>query len=134
MLMEKGELAISITLLPSKLRYLLTRRSNFTRQSPRYYLLLFGRSDAKIQALARFTSYLDNPKNVYEYLLREGDAVIFDNRRVLHARAAFEDIDGAPKSDGPNRWLKGVSERVILPLSRWLKRFAVLLRTRYNDG
>jgi alpha-ketoglutarate-dependent taurine dioxygenase len=45
---------------------------------------------------------------VYEYLLQEGDAVIFDNRRVLHARKAFSDKEGQEGKDGePNRWLKG---------------------------
>ena len=42
--------------------------------------------------------------------MREGDAVLFDNRRVLHARMGFKDRDGDPSSgaaDSPNRWLKG---------------------------
>lgn len=44
------------------------------------------------------------------YTLREGDAVLFDNRRVLHARTAF--TDGPPggkeaREGETNRWLKG---------------------------
>jgi len=35
--------------------------------------------------------------------------VIFDNRRVLHARTAFKEKEGegAGKDGEPNRWLKG---------------------------
>ncbi|KAJ7023424.1 hypothetical protein C8F04DRAFT_933202, partial [Mycena alexandri] len=63
--------------------------------------------------LRRFASFLDDPArgSVYEYQLKEGDAVIFDNRRVLHARTAFSEIEGAEAGGGkdgePNRWLKG---------------------------
>ncbi|KAJ7448273.1 Clavaminate synthase-like protein [Mycena galericulata] len=64
-------------------------------------------------ALAQFAHLLGD---AYEYTLREGDAVIFDNRRVLHARTAFRDRDkeegGGAASEReregePNRWLKG---------------------------
>ena len=60
-------------------------------------------------ALARFAELLNDPKNTYEYTLKEGDAVLFDNRRVLHARTAFYEKEGSEKvKDGvPNRWLKG---------------------------
>uniref|UniRef100_A0A8H8CHI4 Gamma-butyrobetaine dioxygenase n=1 Tax=Psilocybe cubensis TaxID=181762 RepID=A0A8H8CHI4_PSICU len=60
-------------------------------------------------ALAKFAELLNDPKNTFEYTLREGDAVMFDNRRVLHARTAFRDREGAGEvKDGePNRWLKG---------------------------
>jgi alpha-ketoglutarate-dependent taurine dioxygenase len=37
---------------------------------------------------------------MFEYRMEEGDCVIFDNRRVLHARRAFE-------ADKGERWLKG---------------------------
>jgi len=33
--------------------------------------------------------------------------VIFDNRRVLHARTAFSDIEGQVADGETNRWLKG---------------------------
>ncbi|KAF8127811.1 hypothetical protein K438DRAFT_917781 [Mycena galopus ATCC 62051] len=66
------------------------------------------------EALARFAELLEDPARVYRYLLKEGDAVIFDNRRVLHARTAFSDKEGAGNEEGgagkdgePNRWLKG---------------------------
>lgn len=57
-------------------------------------------------ALNRFASLLDRPLSRFEHLLCEGDAVIFDNRRVLHARTAFTD-DGGAGQMGVNRWLKG---------------------------
>ena len=51
---------------------------------------------------------LDDPAVQFEYLLREGDAVLFDNRRVLHARTAFWERVGTKDADGEtNRWLKG---------------------------
>ncbi|KAF7986018.1 hypothetical protein HWV62_41358 [Athelia sp. TMB] len=57
-------------------------------------------------ALKEFAALLARPEATYEYLLKEGDAVIFDNRRVLHARTAFRDKE--EQSDGEtNRWLKG---------------------------
>lgn len=57
------------------------------------------------QALGDFTRILAKPELTFDYLLKEGDAVLFDNRRVLHARTAFRDKEGG---DGDtNRWLKG---------------------------
>ena len=60
-------------------------------------------------ALRHFVSFLEDPSARYEYTLREGDAVLFDNRRVLHARTAFQDTaQGSDTYNGePNRWLKG---------------------------
>lgn len=60
-------------------------------------------------ALKLFSSYLEAPDAKYEYTLREGDAVLFDNRRVLHARTAFSDLpqDKSQKNGTTNRWLKG---------------------------
>lgn len=55
-------------------------------------------------ALGKFVALLT------EYTLREGDAVLFDNRRVLHARTAFTDkpLDGGEaRQEQTNRWLKG---------------------------
>ncbi|EPQ55528.1 gamma-butyrobetaine hydroxylase [Gloeophyllum trabeum ATCC 11539] len=49
-------------------------------------------------ALRAFASILADPANTHEYTLREGDAVVFDNRRVLHARRSFGEGE---------RWLKG---------------------------
>jgi gamma-butyrobetaine dioxygenase len=59
-------------------------------------------------ALRTYNQILHRSENVFRYLLREGDAVIFDNRRVLHARTAFRDIPGQEAKEGEaNRWLKG---------------------------
>lgn len=60
-------------------------------------------------ALGRFAAIVEAPTAVYARQLSEGDAVVFDNRRVLHGRTAFEDRSGSEKVVGnePNRWLKG---------------------------
>ncbi|KAF7297464.1 Glycoside hydrolase family 5 protein [Mycena indigotica] len=59
-------------------------------------------------ALAEFARLLGEDGRMFEYTLKEGDAVIFDNRRVLHARTAFADKEGGEGKEGePNRWLKG---------------------------
>ncbi|KAG6909318.1 hypothetical protein DXG01_001117 [Tephrocybe rancida] len=63
--------------------------------------------DAFYPALRHFTELLNDPSNTYTYTLREGDAVLFDNRRVLHARTAFSDIEGQGAEGEANRWLKG---------------------------
>ena len=67
-------------------------------------------SPAFYAAFERFASYLDDPAAQYHYTLKEGDAVLFDNRRVLHARTAFTDPaegkEGATAGE-TNRWLKG---------------------------
>lgn len=57
-------------------------------------------------ALAEFASILAKPELTFQYLLREGDAVLFDNRRVLHARTAFKD-KGEQSEEETNRWLQG---------------------------
>jgi alpha-ketoglutarate-dependent taurine dioxygenase len=58
-------------------------------------------------ALTRFAKLLNEPVNMYRYTLQEGDAVLFDNRRVLHARTTFSDIEGTEDEGETNRWLKG---------------------------
>ncbi|PFH51169.1 hypothetical protein AMATHDRAFT_143270 [Amanita thiersii Skay4041] len=64
--------------------------------------------DKFYRSLRQFADLLDGSEGRYEYTMREGDAVIFDNRRVLHARTAFEDILGQEVKEGEaSRWLKG---------------------------
>ncbi|KAI9449176.1 hypothetical protein BJY52DRAFT_272009 [Lactarius psammicola] len=60
-------------------------------------------------ALGHFAALVEAPTAVYTRQLSEGDAVVFDNRRVLHGRTAFEDKSGPENVVGnePNRWLKG---------------------------
>jgi alpha-ketoglutarate-dependent taurine dioxygenase len=55
---------------------------------------LFHRSLTKFQAIT------EKEENIFEYKMKEGEMVIFNNRRVLHARKAFETGEG-------ERWLKG---------------------------
>ncbi|KAJ6625129.1 hypothetical protein B0H10DRAFT_1783626 [Mycena sp. CBHHK59/15] len=69
--------------------------------------LLVDTPTAFYVALAEFAKLLGDPANTYQYTLQEGDAVIFDNRRVLHARTAFSDIEGLGNEGEPSRWLKG---------------------------
>lgn len=64
------------------------------------------------QALQKFAATLRRPEGRWEYLLKEGDLVLFDNRRVLHARRAFtggsNGTSAETKKEGEcNRWLKG---------------------------
>ncbi|KDQ51074.1 hypothetical protein JAAARDRAFT_140934 [Jaapia argillacea MUCL 33604] len=58
-------------------------------------------------ALSKYAKILNDPANTYTYTLKEGDAVLFDNRRALHARTAFEEIEGQGAEGETNRWLKG---------------------------
>ncbi|GMK59022.1 hypothetical protein CspeluHIS016_0700370 [Cutaneotrichosporon spelunceum] len=74
------------------------------------------RAEAELYAaLQAFQAELDDPKYRFEFTMREGDVVLFDNQRVLHARTAFRDktpdeaaADGTLLVEGePTRWLKG---------------------------
>jgi gamma-butyrobetaine dioxygenase len=53
-----------------------------------------------VAASHAYEQLLSSPENLFEYRLNEGECVIFDNRRVLHARKAFDATKG-------ERWLKG---------------------------
>ncbi|KAF2109476.1 hypothetical protein BDV96DRAFT_502509 [Lophiotrema nucula] len=53
-----------------------------------------------LAAANAFEKLLSAEENLYEYRLEEGECVVFDNRRVLHARRAFDATKG-------ERWLKG---------------------------
>ena len=53
-------------------------------------------------AASQFSALLHRPEGIYERLMQPGECVIFDNRRVLHARKAFEVGD-----EGKERWLRG---------------------------
>lgn len=57
-------------------------------------------------ALYNFAAWTEKDSLKFEHTMEEGDLVIFDNRRTLHARTGFEDT--AVVEDGKvNRWLKG---------------------------
>ncbi|KAG2049701.1 Clavaminate synthase-like protein [Suillus hirtellus] len=71
-------------------------------------LLLDSTPPAFYGALGRYAALLDDPVNILDYTLREGDAVLFDNRRVLHARTSFtDDGSSAGAYNETTRWLKG---------------------------
>ncbi|KAI1786245.1 Clavaminate synthase-like protein [Ganoderma leucocontextum] len=60
-----------------------------------------------VPALKKFADMLEDPEVRFEYLLKEGDAVIFDNRRVLHARTAFREREAESSEEETHRWFKG---------------------------
>lgn len=47
-------------------------------------------TDRFYEAYQRFVTYLNSPANVFSINLAAGEVAIFDNRRVLHARAEFD--------------------------------------------
>jgi gamma-butyrobetaine dioxygenase len=53
-------------------------------------------------AAKKFNDIIHRPENIHERMMKPGECVIFDNRRVLHARKAFEVADA-----GKERWLRG---------------------------
>ena len=50
------------------------------------------------RAYNQFTNIVRNPKYHYDFLLQEGDFVIYDNHTMLHARKSFSG----------NRWVRGI--------------------------
>ncbi|KAI7466309.1 Clavaminate synthase-like protein [Hortaea werneckii] len=55
-----------------------------------------------LPAAKKFDELIHRPEGVYERMMKPGECVLFDNRRVLHARRAFEVGD-----IGKERWLRG---------------------------
>ncbi|WPG98916.1 gamma-butyrobetaine dioxygenase [Acrodontium crateriforme] len=53
-------------------------------------------------AATKFNDLIHRPGMIYDRLMGPGECVLFDNRRVLHARRAFEVGDA-----GKERWLRG---------------------------
>ncbi|KUJ08384.1 Clavaminate synthase-like protein [Mollisia scopiformis] len=53
-----------------------------------------------LRALRHFAKKVQHPAAIYEYRLNEGECIIFNNRRILHGRTAFDATQG-------ERWLKG---------------------------
>jgi gamma-butyrobetaine dioxygenase len=51
------------------------------------------------EAFGTLEQIVDDEQYLYKYLLREGDVVLFANRRVLHGRESFD--------ESGERWLKG---------------------------
>jgi gamma-butyrobetaine dioxygenase len=53
-------------------------------------------------AARKFHDIIHESENIHERMMKPGECVLFDNRRVLHARKAFEVADV-----GKERWLRG---------------------------
>lgn len=53
-----------------------------------------------LASIKAFKRLIKDPASVFETRMEEGTCVIFNNRRIVHARRAFSDIEG-------NRWLRG---------------------------
>lgn len=66
------------------------------------------------QAVDKFQKLLEQPHREWEFTMEEGDLVLFDNRRVLHARRAFRDLTEAEREERGVEVIEGES-------SRWLK-------------
>lgn len=77
-------------------------------------------TEARLQnlhhALTLFSALSSLPENQFVTQLQPGDCVVFDNRRVLHARTAFEFVErggeggeggGSEEGGERGRWLKG---------------------------
>ncbi|KKA26648.1 hypothetical protein TD95_002650 [Thielaviopsis punctulata] len=58
------------------------------------------RSREWLQAMRMLRELIEREDHVYETKLEAGECVVFDNRRVLHARRAFDTATG-------KRWLRG---------------------------
>jgi gamma-butyrobetaine dioxygenase len=54
------------------------------------------------KAARQFNEIIHKEENIHERMMKPGECVLFDNRRVLHARKAFEVADA-----GKERWLRG---------------------------
>lgn len=77
-----------------------------------YYLGPHGGGNTLVhlkRAAARFEREISSPENVLEVKLNPGEAVVFDNTRVLHGRREFA------AEGGGSRWLKGayISQQVF---------------------
>ncbi|ODV98205.1 hypothetical protein PACTADRAFT_48005 [Pachysolen tannophilus NRRL Y-2460] len=57
-----------------------------------------------IRGIKLFENFINDPTNQYQLKMQENSCVIFDNRRVLHSRNAFE---YGESKDQQERWLKG---------------------------
>lgn len=81
-----------------------------------------ARLEPQLKALREFSDLLEDERNTFELKLNPGECVIFENRRVLHARRQFNTASGS-------RWLAGayVDEDAVV------SRFNVS-RSKQKDG
>ncbi|KAI4224997.1 MAG: hypothetical protein L6R40_008401 [Gallowayella cf. fulva] len=73
-------------------------------------------------AIRNFKGQLEAGNAVFETKMEPGTAVIFDNRRIVHARRAFEKRGGA-------RWLRGA----YVDADAFRSRLNVLAESKRND-
>ncbi len=71
-------------------------RSSYFTLAP--FRVAFALMDAWYRAYDRFTRLVRDPRHHYRFRLAPGDALLYDNHRVLHGRTGFR---------GP-RWVRGV--------------------------
>ena len=74
------------------------------------------------RALHAFAARLKDPANVLQFKLQAGDMMVFNNRRVLHGRAAFDPNTGPRKLQG-----------CYVDLDEWLSRIRVLTGQHHQD-
>ncbi len=74
------------------------------------------------RALHAFAARLKDPANVLQFRLRPGDMMVFNNRRVLHGRAAFDPNTGPRKLQG-----------CYVDLDEWHSRIRVLTGEHLRD-
>lgn len=74
--------------------------------------------EAFYRALNAFAARTLSPELMYTHSLEEGECVVFDNRRVLHARRGFE-WNATEPSGEVGRWLKGTYVEGDALWSRW---------------
>lgn len=67
-----------------------------------------------LAAMRMLSDEIEAPENMFELKLQPGQCVIFDNRRVVHARRGFDlaassssSQDSSGGGDPPDRWLRG---------------------------
>jgi gamma-butyrobetaine dioxygenase len=66
-------------------------------------------------AIELWENFVEDAERRYQFVMKEGDLVLFDNRRVLHARKSFRDMTEVERVEKgvelipgePTRWLKG---------------------------
>jgi len=73
-------------------------------------------------AIREFGRLIADEQNLYEYKMKEGECAIFNNRRALHARRAFDVGTG-------ERWLKGA----YVDTDPFESRLRVLLEEYWQD-
>lgn len=65
-------------------------------------------------AAAKFNHLVHSPAGIHERMMKGGECVMFDNRRVLHARTAFDVGDA-----GKERWFRGAYVDDDAYASKW---------------